>query len=85
LCIFSDWFKNYRRKKEAKMYRGPLICLNAGKPKLIDDKTIFEMAPEPFATGVEKCLNAGASLVGGCCGTTPEHIQALADMLNRKK
>jgi hypothetical protein len=26
LCIFSDWFKNYRRKKEAKMYRGPLIC-----------------------------------------------------------
>lgn len=58
---------------------------NAGKPKLIDDKTIFEMTPEPFATGMEKCLNAGASLIGGCCGTTPEHIQDLADMLNQNK
>jgi 5-methyltetrahydrofolate--homocysteine methyltransferase len=57
---------------------------NAGKPKLIDDKTIFEMAPEPFVAGMEKCLSAGANLVGGCCGTTPEHIQALADMLNQK-
>jgi len=58
---------------------------NAGKPKLIDDKTIFEMAPEPFASGMEKCINAGARLVGGCCGTTPEHIQALADMLNNNE
>lgn len=57
---------------------------NAGKPKLIDDKTIFEMTPEPFAAGMEKCLNAGASLIGGCCGTTPEHIQDLADMLEPK-
>ncbi|MHC4637741.1 MAG: homocysteine S-methyltransferase family protein [Planctomycetota bacterium] len=30
-------------------------------------------------------ISAGASLVGGCCGTTTEHIQALADMLNQKK
>ncbi|MFH1616389.1 MAG: homocysteine S-methyltransferase family protein [Planctomycetota bacterium] len=58
---------------------------NAGKPKLIDDKTVFEMAPEPFAAGMEKCISAGASLVGGCCGTTPEHIQALSDMLSQKK
>ena len=58
---------------------------NAGMPKLIDGKTIFEMAPKPFADGIEKCINAGASLVGGCCGTGPEHIQALADMLNQRK
>ncbi len=54
---------------------------NAGKPKLIDDRTIFEMGPESFAAGVGECINAGARLVGGCCGTTPAHIQALADML----
>ena len=58
---------------------------NAGKPKLIDDKTIFEMAPEQFAVDMAKCINAGASLVGGCCGTTPEHIQALVDMLNNNE
>jgi len=57
---------------------------NAGKPKLIDDKTIFEMAPKPFVAGMEKCLSAGARLVGGCCGTTPEHIRALANMLKQK-
>ncbi len=58
---------------------------NAGKPKLIDYKTIFEMAPEQFAVDMEKCISAGATLVGGCCGTTPEHIQALADMLGMRK
>jgi len=57
---------------------------NAGKPKLIDDKTIFEMGPEQFAAGVEKCIDAGATLVGGCCGTSPQHIQALADILNNR-
>jgi len=57
---------------------------NAGKPKLIDDKTIFEMAPESFAAGIKECINAGARLVGGCCGTTPAHIQALTDLLNKK-
>ena len=57
---------------------------NAGKPKLVDDQTIFEMAPQPFATGIAECVRAGARLVGGCCGTTPEHIRAVAGVLNRE-
>jgi 5-methyltetrahydrofolate--homocysteine methyltransferase len=57
---------------------------NAGRPKLIGDKTIFEMAPEAFAVGVLKCVDAGASIVGGCCGTTPEHIRAVADILKAR-
>ena len=62
----------------------PLLAQpNAGKPKLIADKTIFEMAPEPFAVGIAKCLDAGASIVGGCCGTTPGHIRAVADLVNK--
>jgi 5-methyltetrahydrofolate--homocysteine methyltransferase len=64
----------------------PLLAQpNAGKPKLIADKTLFEMAPELFAAGIAKCLEAGASIVGGCCGTTPEHIRAVADILNERK
>jgi 5-methyltetrahydrofolate--homocysteine methyltransferase len=55
---------------------------NAGKPKLIDNKTVFEMAPAPFADGIAECLQAGARILGGCCGTTPEHIRAVADMLD---
>ncbi len=50
---------------------------NAGRPQLIGDQTVFDMAPEPFAEGVAECVCAGATIVGGCCGTTPEHIEAV--------
>jgi 5-methyltetrahydrofolate--homocysteine methyltransferase len=39
------------------------------------------MIPEDFASGIEKCLEAGAKLVGGCCGTTPAHIKMVTDRL----
>jgi len=55
---------------------------NAGKPKLVDGLTVFEMAPTDFAEGIAKCLRAGARLVGGCCGTTPAHIRAVANILD---
>ena len=57
---------------------------NAGKPRLVEDKTIFEMTPEQFAEGIATCRRAGSKLIGGCCGTTPEHIRAVAVMLTRK-
>ena len=57
---------------------------NAGKPRLVEDKTVFEMEQGPFAAGIAECINAGATIVGGCCGTTPEHIRAVAEMLNKK-
>ena len=55
---------------------------NAGKPKLVGDKTVFEMSPEQFAQGITECLQNGAGIVGGCCGTTPEHIRAVAKLLH---
>jgi 5-methyltetrahydrofolate--homocysteine methyltransferase len=57
---------------------------NAGKPKLIGEQTVFEMAPASFAAGIAECLQTGARLVGGCCGTTPEHIAAVAGMMGGK-
>jgi 5-methyltetrahydrofolate--homocysteine methyltransferase len=57
---------------------------NAGKPKLVGNQTVFDMDPEAFAQGITGCLQAGASIVGGCCGTTPEHIRAVASVLDRK-
>jgi 5-methyltetrahydrofolate--homocysteine methyltransferase len=62
----------------------PLLAQpNAGRPKLIGDKTVFEMTPAQFADGITECLRAGARLVGGCCGTSPEHIRAVAGMLKK--
>ncbi|MHC4499545.1 MAG: homocysteine S-methyltransferase family protein, partial [Planctomycetota bacterium] len=57
---------------------------NAGKPRLINNKTVFEMTPAAFAAGMGACLRAGANIVGGCCGTTPEHIRAVAEALKAK-
>ena len=54
---------------------------NAGKPQLVDNQTVFDMDPAPFARGVASCRDAGASLIGGCCGTTPAHIGAVAGLL----
>jgi len=61
-----------------------LVQPNAGKPKLVEEKTVFEMAPASFAAGIAKCLSVGACFVGGCCGTTPEHIRAVAGVLYEK-
>ena len=55
---------------------------NAGKPRLLADKTVFDMPPADFAAGIAKCLHAGAKLLGGCCGTTPDHIRAVAQVIS---
>lgn len=61
----------------------PLIAMpNAGKPRLAGDKAVFDMPPEEFARGVLACRDAGARVLGGCCGTTPAHIRAMAAALN---
>ena len=52
---------------------------NAGIPKLVDNKTVFPMEAEEFSEEMIKLVEAGASIVGGCCGSTPEHIRQLAE------
>ena len=55
---------------------------NAGKPRLINNKTEFDMSPTEFSKGAAECIRAGAHLIGGCCGTSPEHIKAIAHDLS---
>jgi 5-methyltetrahydrofolate--homocysteine methyltransferase len=58
---------------------------NAGLPKLVGDKTVFDLSPEYMADYYEKFYEAGVNILGGCCGTTPLHINALADRLKGRK
>lgn len=51
-----------------------MVMPNAGMPELIDNKAIYKMTPKQFASYAEKFIKLGVSIVGGCCGTTPEHI-----------
>ena len=54
------------------------VLPNAGMPRLENGKTIFPMQPDEFASWGTKLVAAGATYLGGCCGTTPAHIKALA-------
>ena len=60
----------YRANTDLPLFAEP----NAGKPRLEGTKTVFDMGPDEFAKGLEACRAAGATILGGCCGTTPEHI-----------
>jgi len=53
------------------------IKANAGLPELVDGQTIYRQTPEEFAARVPALIEAGASFIGGCCGTTPEFIAAV--------
>lgn len=57
---------------------------NAGLPKLEDGVTIYDMGPEEFAREMMPLVEAGADVLGGCCGTTPEHIRLLNELLIEK-
>jgi 5-methyltetrahydrofolate--homocysteine methyltransferase len=62
----------------------PLWCKpNAGLPELVDGKTVYRETPEMMASKVNMLVQAGASIIGGCCGTTPAHIQAFVLERNR--
>ncbi len=57
---------------------------NAGLPKLEDGVTVYDMGPEEFAKEMMPLIEAGADVVGGCCGTTPEHIRLLNELIIEK-
>ncbi len=62
--------------------RIPLIAKpNAGMPKLVNGETIFDLDPAGFAQGARELLAAGAGILGGCCGTSPEYIAAICGAL----
>jgi len=54
---------------------------NAGLPRLEGGQTVFDVGPEEFAAAVGRLLGEGARVVGGCCGTTPDHIRALSQVV----
>lgn len=62
-----------------------MVKPNAGMPELENGETVYKMTPEEFADACEQLVDAGASVVGGCCGTRPDHIKALADCMRGKK
>jgi methionine synthase / methylenetetrahydrofolate reductase(NADPH) len=61
-----------------------LSCLpNAGMPSLVDGRFMYMSRPDYCASFVDPYIDAGARLIGGCCGTTPSHIKAMREALDK--
>lgn len=54
-----------------------IVNPNAGLPRNVNGETVFDVHPEEFAKAMEEIAKGGAWMIGGCCGTTPEHIAAM--------
>ncbi|HZU97875.1 MAG TPA: bifunctional homocysteine S-methyltransferase/methylenetetrahydrofolate reductase [Planctomycetota bacterium] len=65
-------------ERMGKVTKKPLSAQpNAGQPRLLDGRTIYECSPEYMASYARRFIQTGARLVGGCCGTTPRHVKAI--------
>lgn len=60
-----------------------LINSNAGIPSILDAEIVYPESPEYMAVGFGELAEIGINIIGGCCGTGPEHIHALAEVMNR--
>jgi len=71
----------------SKHWDRPISVLpNAGLPVLVEGRTEFPLKPQPFADAVKTFVeDLGVNIVGGCCGTTPEHIQALVETVGTRE
>jgi len=58
---------------------------NAGIPRIVGDKTIYDLSPDSMAAAFPAILDAGARIVGACCGSTPAHIKAIAGVVHRRR
>lgn len=82
-CVAADEFTASLVQKLRRFAQGPLVCKpNAGNPVIgADNLPHYPLSPADFAAIVKTCVDAGASLIGGCCGTTPDHIRAVKEVL----
>lgn len=78
-CVAADNMTAGLVSRLRRYVKGPLICKpNAGNPVIGEDNLPhYPMNPQDFAAIIADCKNAGATILGGCCGTTPAHIAAV--------
>ena len=82
-CVAADDMTPGLVSRLRRYVKGPLICKpNAGNPVIgPDNLPIYPLGPREFAEIVADCAAAGARILGGCCGTTPDHIAAVRECI----
>lgn len=61
-----------------------MVQPNAGLPHVEDGKTVYDVSPDEFAAAMAEMMDAGATVVGGCCGTSPVYIEKLAELVGQR-
>jgi methionine synthase I (cobalamin-dependent)/5,10-methylenetetrahydrofolate reductase len=61
------------------------VMPNAGLPHYVDGRMFYMSTPDYFGVYAKRFIESGASVIGGCCGTTPDHIQKMADAVTQKQ
>lgn len=81
-CVAADVLTPSLVSRLRRYVKGPLICKpNAGIPTIDSDGiAVYSQTPEEFAAIMAQCTANGANLLGGCCGTEPKHIKAIASV-----
>jgi len=70
--------RRYRQETDLPLFARP----NAGTPTRVGDRWVYPLTPEKMAERLPELLEAGVNMVGGCCGTTPEHIAAMRPIID---
>lgn len=81
-CVPADSFTEGLVQTLRKYVNGPLVCKpNGGIPTLTEKGASYAQTPDEFAEIVVSCNRAGANILGGCCGTSPQHIRTMVQRL----
>ncbi len=75
----AEIVRRYRQVTDLPLFARP----NAGTPKKVRGRWVYPLTPRGMADQLPELLEAGVSMVGGCCGTTPDHIAALKPIVDR--
>ena len=79
---FTNMIDIVKAIREVDSFTPVLVHANAGLPVYEDGKTVFPDTPEIMASQFKQLVESGANIIGGCCGTTPEHIRAFVKETN---
>ena len=81
-CVCGAYHMRRLLKSLPPMRAVPLAMPNAGYPHVEDGRLFYDSDPGYYAQQVAACAQEGARIIGGCCGTTPEHIRRVAQLLS---
>ncbi len=80
-----DMLETVERLKAANAEMPLAAMPNAGSPRFHDDRVLYMSSPEYMAEYARRFIQAGANMLGGCCGTTPDHVRSIRDMVKALK